>query len=148
MRAEQRWEVPVPILMAFLYQESRFVRDARPPRRKILWVIPGLRPSDAYGYPQAIDSTWGDYRRETGNRGADRDDFGDAVDFVGWYNDQSWRRNHIPKNDAYHLYLAYHEGQGGYARGTWRRKVWLQEVARKVARRAEMYSKQLKQCSF
>ena len=44
--------------------------------------------------------------------GADRDDFNDAIDFIGWYNDQSSRRSKISKSDAYNLYLAYHEGQG------------------------------------
>ncbi|MEA3292826.1 MAG: transglycosylase SLT domain-containing protein [Pseudomonadota bacterium] len=144
--AEKRWGAPAPILMAIIYQESRFEADARPPRKKILWVIPGPHASNAYGYPQALDSTWSDYQRATGNRGADRNDFGDAVDFVGWYNHQSWSRNQIPKTDAYNLYLAYHEGQGGYARGTYRRKEWLQSAAKRVAQRAQMYADQLMRC--
>jgi len=120
--AEDAWGVPVPVLMAFLHQESRFVARAKPPRRKILGFIPGPRPSDAYGYSQALNATWRDYRRSAGRYGADRDDFGDAIDFVGWYNYQSRRRNGIAADDAYRLYLAYHEGHGGYARGTIRDK--------------------------
>ena len=45
-----------------------------------------------------------------------------------WYNDQSHRRNHIFKTDAHHLYLAYHEGHGGYARGSYRGKSGLKGV--------------------
>ena len=42
--------------------------------------------------------------------------------------------------------LAYHEGMGGYARGTYRRKGWLIGVAQKVRRRAWIYHAQLKRC--
>lgn len=145
--AERDWDIPVPVLMAFLHQESRFESRARPPRKKILGFIPGPRPSDAYGYSQALRGTWRDYQRAAGRYGADRDDFGDAVHFVGWYNAESRRRNGIGSDDAYRLYLAYHEGQGGYARGTWRGKSWLQQVARKVARRAQRYDRQLRGCA-
>ena len=145
-RAGKRWDVPVPVLMAFVHQESRFVAKAKPPRRKILGFIPGPRPSDAYGYSQALASTWRDYQRGAGRYGADRDDFGDAIDFVGWYNAQSKRRNGIATTDAYRLYLAYHEGHGGYARGSYRGKDWLIQVARKVARRGQRYESQLRGC--
>jgi hypothetical protein len=144
--AQSRWGVPIPVMMAFVHQESRFVAKAKPPRKKILGFIPGSRPSDAYGYSQALGSTWGDYRRSAGRYGADRDDFGDAIDFVGWYNHQSWRRNGIDRNDPYRLYLAYHEGQGGYARGSFANKDWLLQVARKVADRSNRYERQLNGC--
>lgn len=145
-KSEKSWGTPVPITMAFLHQESRFDAKARPPRKKILGFIPGPRPSDSYGYSQALGSTWKAYERSAGRYGADRNDFGDAVDFVGWYNHQSAQRNGIGSDDAYRLYLAYHEGHGGYARGTWQSKDWLQSVARKVADRSTRYAKQLKTC--
>ncbi len=145
-RARKHWGSPIPVMMAMMHQESRFVAKARPPRKKIFGFIPGPRPSDAYGYSQAKKSTWREYQHDAGNYGADRDDFGDAIDFVGWYNRQSHRRNRIALTDTFRLYLAYHEGQGGYSRGSYRRKGWLQSVARKVARRADMYSTQLVGC--
>ncbi|MCB1809369.1 MAG: hypothetical protein KDJ99_30690, partial [Candidatus Competibacteraceae bacterium] len=77
--AQQRWGVPVPVLLAFVRHESGFRATVRPPRKKILWFIPGPRPSSAYGYPQALDSTWDMYRQATGKRWAERDDFADAV---------------------------------------------------------------------
>ncbi|WP_193162259.1 transglycosylase SLT domain-containing protein [Microbulbifer hainanensis] len=144
--AEEKWGTPVPTLMAFLHQESRFVQDARPPRTTILWIFPGPRPSDAYGYAQALSTTWRTYERASFNYGADRDDFGDAIDFVGWYNNTSAKQCRIRGNDTYHLYLAYHEGQGGYNRRTFRNKPWLTKVAHKVSARAQKYQRQLNSC--
>ncbi|MFZ4699507.1 MAG: hypothetical protein ACOYMG_05615 [Candidatus Methylumidiphilus sp.] len=50
------------------------------------------------------------------------------------------------KNDAYNPYLAYHEGQGGYRRGTWRGNPSLQSAARKVATTASRHRQQLATC--
>jgi hypothetical protein len=144
--ASRRWDSPVPVMMAIMHQESRFVAKAKPPRKKIFGFIPGPRPSDSYGYSQALKSTWRSYERSAGNYGADRDDFGDAIDFIGWYNHQSNRRNGIRPDDAYRLYLAYHEGHGGFARGSFRNKDWLLSVARKVERRSSLYTGQLAAC--
>ena len=52
----------------------------------------------------------------------------------------------IPVYDAYRQYLAYHEGQRGYAKGSYRRKPWLMDVARKVAGTATRYQRQLETC--
>ena len=144
--AEQRWGTPVPVLLAFIRHESGFRADARPPRKKILWFIPGPRPSTAYGYPQALDTTWDDYQKATGNTWADRDDFADAVDFVGWYNALSQRKLGISPRDAYRLYLAYYSGHGGYAAGQYRNNDWLQGLARQVSSRAASYQSQLQNC--
>ena len=142
-----RWGVPVSVSMAFIYQESRFVATAKPPRKKIFGVIPGPRPSDSYGYSQAKESTWDWYQRSTGNYGADRDDFGDAMDFIGWYNNVSNKELGISKQDAFRLYLAYHEGHGGYRKQSYRRKDWLIDVARKVDRHTQQYNAQLQECA-
>ncbi|MBB3062121.1 transglycosylase SLT domain-containing protein [Microbulbifer rhizosphaerae] len=144
--AEEKWGSPIPTMMAVLHQESRFVHDARPPRTKILGFIPGPRPSDAYGYPQALDSTWRSYQRAASRYGADRDDFGDAIDFVGWYNNTSQRQCRIRPDDTYHLYLAYHEGHGGFNRRTFRSKSWLKKVSHKVSAQAQTYQRQLAGC--
>ena len=145
-QASDRWEVPIGVLMAFTYQESSFRARARPPRRRLLGFIPWTRTADAFGFAQATDAAWGDYTRSTGRRRASRSNFGDAIDFVGWYNDLSHRRNQIPRNDAYHLYLAYHEGHGGYSRQTYTDKAWLLDAARNVASRADEYDGQLRGC--
>ncbi|MEZ5573342.1 MAG: transglycosylase SLT domain-containing protein [Halioglobus sp.] len=144
--ARDQWGSPIPITMAIIYQESRFQADAKPPRRKLLGFIPWLRPSSAYGYSQAKTTTWDEYERSAGRFSADRDDFGDAVDFVAWYNFQSLKRSGIAPQDTYALYLAYHEGHGGYNRATYLQKPWLITVARKVETRANHYQTQLLAC--
>jgi len=144
--AEEKWNTTVPIIMAFMYQESRFNAKAKPPRKNFLWVFPGPRLSSAYGYSQAKKTTWAWYKDETGHWGADRDDFGDAADFIGWYNQRSQRSNKIERHDAYHLYLAYHEGHGGFERRTFKNKEWLKAVAHKVSARSLRYSQQLTVC--
>ncbi len=146
MAMEKRWRVPPQVPMAFMYQESRFKDDARPPRDYLLWFIPWGYQSSAYGYAQAKDEVWGDYKRATGNSGADRDDIDDALDFMGWYIRQSNRLNKVSVWDAKAQYLNYHEGWGGYKRGTWKNKAWLVTVAKKVEQRAGKYGAQLKKC--
>lgn len=144
--ASRRWGVPVPVLLAIIYHESAFQADAQPPRTWYLGFIPGPRPSSAYGYSQALDGTWEHYIAATGRRAADRDKFADAVDFVGWYVNETTRRNGIAKHDAYNQYLAYHEGQGGFAKRTYQSKPWLMKRARQVSQRAHHYHVQLARC--
>jgi hypothetical protein len=144
--SRDRWGSGIPTMMAIIHQESRFRADAKPPRKKLLGFIPGPRASSAYGYSQAKSSTWGDYKDDGGHFSADRDEFSDAIDFVGWYNKKSQIRSGISPQDTYGLYLAYHEGHGGYNRGTYRQKEWLMQVAQKVSVRAGRYQTQLSQC--
>lgn len=145
-RAERRWGVPVAVQMATFHQESRFVGDARPPHVYALGVIPMGRMSSAFGYSQALDGTWQEYMRETGNRRADRTDIADAADFMGWYMTLSLERNGIALDDARNQYLAYHEGHAGFRRGSHRGKPRLLDVADRVATRAAMYDAQLAVC--
>jgi hypothetical protein len=132
--------------MAFIYQESSFNARARPERTRLLWVIPWTRPSTARGYAQALSSTWAQYQQETGNRFARRSNFGDAVDFIGWYNHHSVPRSNIALSDARNLYLAYHEGHTGFNRGTYQNKGWLLETASAVERNAQRYQTQYASC--
>ncbi len=145
-RAEKRWGMPVHVQLAIMRQESSFIRNARPPRTKILWILPGPRQSSAYGFAQAKDSTWKWYKAKSGRSGADRNDFGDASDFISWYGRQSLEMADISPWDAYGQYLAYHEGHGGYKRGTYNNKAWLVSVARKVEHNSHTYRNQLKIC--
>ena len=144
--SRDEWGSAIPVMMAIIYQESKFQDDAQPPRKKIFGVIPWFRPSSAYGYSQAKTDTWDDYERDAGRFGADRDDFSDAIDFVGWYNQKSLQRNGISLTNTYALYLAYHEGHGGYRRGTYLKKQWLMNVATKVSAKANTYQTQLLGC--
>jgi hypothetical protein len=145
-RAEQKWGVPVHVSMAFIYQESAYQARIRPARTKVLWVIPWSRPSSAYGYAQALDGTWDDYRRATGKTMARRSNFNDAMDFIGWYNRNSHLRNGIALNDPYNLYLAYYQGHTGYARGSYQGNTVLLTTARRVEQNALRYQTQYQQC--
>ena len=143
---ERKWGVPVAVQMATMYQESKFVSTARTPLRFTLGVIPMGRQSSAYGYSQALDGTWDEYRRDTGRRTARRDRIRDATDFMGWYMNNTRERNGVPLNDARRQYLAYHEGHTGYRRGSYNSKPWLLRVANQVGDRAVMYDVQLSRC--
>ena len=144
--SHERWGIPIPVMMAILHQESKYIGDAKPPRTTCLWIFPGPRPSSAYGYAQVLDGTWEEYQESTDNSWADRDDFGDAIDFVGWYCALSVKKCRISKNNARNLYLAYHEGRGGYNRRTYAKKAWLLKVASKVQKRAVRYRGQMAAC--
>jgi hypothetical protein len=143
---ERRWKVPVTVQMAIIHQESKFDARAKPPRTRLLRIIPWKRPSTAYGYAQALRSTWNQYKRTNGWMWSSRDDFGDGVDFIGWYANEANKRARIPRTDAYSLYLAYHEGIGGYQRKTYLKKPWLISVARKVKAKSQIYAMQINSC--
>ena len=145
-QSERHWGVPVHVSMAFIYQESAYQARVRPDRTRLLWVVPWRRPSSAYGYAQALDATWAEYQRETGNRFARRSNFTDAIDFIGWYNRNSYRRNSIARDDAYNLYLAYHEGNAGYARRSYAGNETLLATANRVQQNADRYRAQFAQC--
>ena len=145
-KSERRWGIPIHVQMATIHQESKFIGDARTPHRYALGIIPIGRQSSAYGYSQALDGTWDEYRKKTGNRRAQRDDIRDATDFMGWYMNDSARMLGISKYDAASQYLAYHEGRQGFSNGSHRNKSWLMGVAGKVNARAELYRMQLASC--
>lgn len=145
-RSAKRWSGPIHIPMAIMHQESSFRAKAKPSMRYFLGFIPIGRASSAYGYSQALDSTWKAYQKDAGSWFSDRDDFSNAYDFIQWYMHQSNVRNGVSKWDAYAQYLNYHEGHGGYARGTYKDKSWLINVAKKVDARARNYGAQLKSC--
>tara|TARA_B100001113_G_C21103352_1_gene619722 strand:- start:1365 stop:1964 length:600 start_codon:yes stop_codon:yes gene_type:complete len=146
IRTEKRWKLPPYVLMSFVFQESSFQANARPEREQLLGFIPWFRPSSAKGYSQALTKTWDDYKDETGNGGADRNNFSDSADFIGWYASKGFYQG-FERNDARSLYLAYHEGYGGFKKRTYRKKQWLIKVADRVQSRSEMYQKQYWGCA-
>jgi len=144
--AEDKWGTPIQVMMAIMYQESSFRPDAQPDRKWYLGFIPGPRPSSAYGYAQAQIPAWEDYMRETNSSGADRDDFDDAIDFIGWFTWKTREINGVSLWFADKQYLNYHEGWGGYRKGSYKKKPWLVSVAKQVKQRASNYGQQLKGC--
>lgn len=143
-KTERKYGVPAHVLLATVRMESGFDGDAKPPRKTVLGFIPWGRESSAYGYSQALDGTWAQYVAETGTFAARRNDFTDALDFVGWYHAKTSSTYGVDKNDTFRLYLAYHEGWSGYARGNWPASV--QSYARKTDDMARTYAAQMRDC--
>ncbi len=147
LNTERRWDLPPPVLMAIINQESGFSATARPPRKKVLGILPiGKHISTAYGYSQALNQTWRHYEVANNIDHARRETFDDATDFIGWYTTMARKKLGIAKDDAYNLYLAYHEGLGGFARQSYQQKPWLMRVAARVSTRALLYKAQLEKC--
>lgn len=144
LQSQRRWGTPVAVKFAFIYQESRFVPNASP---KTSTTIFSNKTSSAFGYAQALDGTWEDYVKSTGNYQAHRSNMHDALDFIGWYNSNANKRAGLQGNQVRELYLAYHEGITGYTMGTHNNKTWLLTVADQVQDRAIRYDQQLRSCN-
>ncbi len=140
----KKWGAPIYIQLAFIKKESDFNWLAKPPRAKLFKVIPFKRPSSSFGYSQAVEGTWRQYKRETGNKLATRARFKDSVDFIGWYVNKTTTLLKIPKNDAYRQYLAYYKGWGDYKNYSKDKKAII--YARSVKETASKYRKQLTLC--
>lgn len=145
--SQKRWGTPIATQMAFVYYESSFRSHAQPPRTRLWGFIPWRRPTTAYGYAQALDPAWGEYLAANGDGlFTVRTDMEYALDFVGWYNHLTHRELDIAFHKPRELYLAYHEGRGGYARKSFTRKPAVTALATRVQNRAFRYDNQLMSC--
>jgi hypothetical protein len=140
----RRWGTPIAVQLAFVYQESRFVANASP---KTSFTVFSNKSTSALGYAQALNGTWDDYVRSTGNYQGHRSNMHDALDFIGWYNNNANRKLGLTGDQVRELYLAYHEGLKGYSLATYDDKAWLKSIADQVESRAIKYDKQLRGCS-
>ena len=117
-------------------------------------AAPQVRPLDhplgtrvvGQGVRPGAGPAWSDYTDQRGSLFRSRSDIEDALDFIGWYNHGTARELEIAKTDARNLYLAYHEGRGGYRKGSWKGKPKLQRIAERVAETTRRYEGQLKRC--
>lgn len=145
-RSSQRWDVPASVILSIIKVESSFVYDAKPIKEKgFFW---DTYHSSAYGFSQALDGTWNDYKIQTLNASAKRTSFSDSSDFIGWYINNINKATNIKRHDTYNIYLAYHEGIGGYKRKTYKKKRWLIKKAKYIKNLTLTYSKQIKYCNF
>lgn len=129
-----KWQVPVPVIMAVMYQESRFKAKA------------AAKTTTAYGYAQVLDGTWQEYKEETNFDHAVRTSFADSAEFIGWYMGQTRQRIGIPLDDVAGQYLAYHQGHVGYRSARWKDNPALVAIAHKVAKLAKTYEQQMRNC--
>lgn len=141
-RVKKRWGTPLSLQLAFIYTESRFTADARPKREPFHF----FNKSSALGYSQALNQAWRAYLHATHKLAADRENFADASDFIGWYTHTSKRRLHIPYSRVANHYLAFHEGWSGYEAGSYKRVPGLMQIAQSVRRQAARYRNQLIHC--
>ena len=144
--SEEKWKTPIHIQLGMIRQESAFKHNAKPKRPNRWHEFGDNFSSTAKGYSQALNGTWDHYLKSTRGALKSRSSFKDATDFIGWYNSKSKNNNNISLDDPKQLYLAYHEGRGGYKRKTYNSKPSLIKVARKVEKQAKDYGWQLKQC--
>lgn len=144
-----RWGVPISVQMAIMQRESDFQSGAKPPpKTALLGLFSWGNITSAYGYAQALNGTWDQYQRETGRYHTKRDHFGDSSDFIGWYCNKANQNLGIPLNNAYALYLAYHEGLKGYQKRTYLNKPDLLQIAQTVQQRANAYRAQISKCKY
>ena len=145
-KTQRKWGISAGMQLAFIKTESNFRSTARTERKYFLGLIPSGRISSAYGYSQALDGTWNEYKKRTGNRYHRRSNFAHSTNFIGWYVDKSSKLLGISKNNAYLHYLAYHQGQAGFKTGAYRTKSGLLKVAKKTAYNKKIFDRQLKKC--
>ena len=145
-KTQRKWGISAGMQLAFIKTESNFRSTARTERKYFLGLIPSGRISSAYGYSQALDGTWNEYKKRTGNRYHRRSNFAHSTNFIGWYVDKSSKSLGISKNNAYLHYLAYHQGQAGFKTGAYRTKSGLLKVAKKTAYNKKIFDRQLKKC--
>ena len=144
--SSEKYGVPVHLILAFVNKESGFNRWAKPERTKLFKIIPYKRPSSSFGYSQAIDKTWDQYKNETNNMLALRSRFKDSVMFIGWYINKTHQMNKIPLNDSYRQYLNYYLGWGNYAKKAYKTDKKAIIFAKNVKTQSNIYRKQLKSC--
>ena len=143
-KTEKKWGTPIYVQLAIIKMESDFDWLAKPQRQKLFKIIPFKRPSSSFGYSQAVNGTWEQYKKETGNKLATRARFKDSVDFIGWYTDKTESILKISKKDAFRQYIAYHEGWGAYK--NYRNNQKVIGLAKKVKKQSDKYKSQLKKC--
>ena len=143
-KSEKKWGTPVYLQLAIVKMESNFDWLAKPPRQKLFKVIPYKRLSSSFGYSQAINGTWEQYKKETRNKLAVRASFKDSVDFIGWYTSKSSNILKISQTDAFSQYVAYHEGWGNYKYYKKNKKII--NLAKRVEKQSKVYKKQLVEC--
>ena len=113
----KEWGTPVHVLMAFVRHESSYRAKAKPPFKWFLFIPLG-RASSAKGYAQAQDPVWGEYQAERGRLFRSRSDMEGRARLHRLVQLQVLGASSaVDRADAYRLYLAYHEGRGGYRRG-------------------------------
>jgi hypothetical protein len=145
-KSSEIYGAPMHIILAFVNKESGFNRWAKPKRTKLFKIVPYKRPSSSFGYSQAVNKTWEQYKKETNNPLALRSRFKDSVLFIGWYINKTNKINKVPLNDPYRQYLNYYLGWGNYSKKVYKTDKKAIIFAKKVEQQSKIYKNQLKEC--
>jgi hypothetical protein len=131
---QEQYGVPVSVQMAIIHEESHFKAAAKNPR------------SSAYGYAQAVNQIWSTYKASSGNSNSARNNFADATQFIGWYAQRMHKQINVSPKSAYNLYLAYHDGAGGYLSDMHKKHAPTKHLAENVQNVADQYKIELTSC--
>ncbi len=135
-KAWNKWGVPISVQLSVIKHESSFISDAK------------AKTSTAYGYAQALDGTFKEYIKESGNYSANRTSFYDSTDFIGWYFNKGIKKIKYNPYDAATFYLTYHDGISGYQKGTHLNKKWLLAKLKSVETLEQKYRAQITKCGI
>ena len=130
----KQYGVPVSVQLAIIKEESNFQGDAQNAH------------STATGFAQVLNKSWAVFEKAT-HQHRSRSNFDAAVTYIGWYAAQVEHRTDINPNNAYKLYLAYHEGIGGYHHLQKHPKPQVTALAKQVAQNAKLYSQKIISCT-
>lgn len=130
------------------------------------WVEPAVLAQQKYGTPISLSlvllelplsdldkkhvrprsADWDEYRIRSERWDASPQVPADAVDFIGWFTQQSVKRNNIAWQDAGEHYLALRLGHGGYHRFEADKYPELAQQTKGVELRAQRWSNELQAC--
>lgn len=142
-RVHSKYGVPIDVATAIILQ-SQGLRVKESDAIDSLFTF----GSTEDGYLSVTDEIWRQYVDEAGSFLSDRSNFGDALDFIGWYMNKAHDKCGIALTDTYNLYLCYREGFDGYSNGSYFVKSWLIDEAKNAEKSAQSYHRQLLHCNL
>lgn len=139
-KADKKYGISPAFTLAVIHQESKFHANAK------------NRYSSAFGYAQALNSTWRIFQRDV-EPNAKRNSFNDSVEFVDWYMARLAHKLHLKASDSFDLYLAYMLGEGGfknYLDNPYQGNSVLKKeaIAAKVRLKSQVYDLELRNCEI
>lgn len=100
----------------------------------------------AHVLPRTAD--WDEYRVRTENWAASPRNIEDAVDFIGWFSQESIKRNKLSWSNVSAHYLSYRLGHGGYHRYDAEKYPELKMKADKIQQQSHKWQQSLKRCQL
>lgn len=139
---EQKYKVPMAITLAIIEKESGFKAHARPVKTWLIKnVIPWEYASSSYGYAQALNGSWSEFQKAHKGEYHVRSAYKSNVAFINWYLHKYADRYKSVEDK----YLIYHNGPYSNPK---KAKQSVLHYAKEVAKKANTYDKQLKQCKL